>query len=172
MSGAFEEAKKILGKGDLAGAVAALDAYPSADRSRRSEFMRRLYIAMLCIRANQIPLARPLLEELDQVIAKFELHEWEPQLALEVWTNLKKCCESLSSGAPAALRQAYLDQATQAFERICRLDISTALAMAGVRKGQAASPGKVAAPAESATPQGGENAPPADQKKTHVPGGS
>jgi type VI secretion system protein VasJ len=169
LQGVFEDAKKTLGKGDLAGAVAALHGFSSADRSRRSEFQRRLYISMLCIRANQIPLARPLLEELDQEITKFALHEWEPELALEVWTNLKKCCDSLSSGASGASKQTYLDQATQAFERICKLDVSYALAMAGVRKTKSATPARAAAAKDSVTPQAGEQTPPSEEKQPPAP---
>jgi type VI secretion system protein VasJ len=133
LAGQFDEAKKILSKGDLAGAVAYLQNGALPDTSRKARFRRRLYVATLCMRGNQPKLARPLLEDLSEEIEKFALAEWEPPLALEVWTNLKQCYESLVAAAPPAGKQLLQENAEHVFEKMCRVNVSYALATTGTK---------------------------------------
>jgi type VI secretion system protein VasJ len=128
----FAAAKKILDGGDLAGAVALLQAGANNDNSRKSAFRRKLAIATLCMRGNQPAIAKPTLENLSEEIEKFSIDGWEPALALEVWTNLHKCYEFLASGS-ASNKQALQQLAEKVFEKICRLDMSYALASKGAK---------------------------------------
>ncbi len=125
-------AKQVFDTGDLAGAIALL-ASPHADSSRKSLFRRKLSMAMFCMRGGQPAIARPLLEELEQDIERFSIHEWEPSLALEVWTTLNRCYETLAAGPVTPAKQAIQLRGERVFERICRLDIAYALASAGVK---------------------------------------
>ncbi len=118
--------------GDLAGAIAIL-ASPQADSSRKSLFRRKLSMAGFCMRGGQPGIARPLLEELEQDIERFSIHEWEPSLALEAWTTLNRCYETLAAGPVTPAKQAIQQRGERVFERICRLDIAYALASAGVK---------------------------------------
>jgi hypothetical protein len=89
-------------------------------------------MASFCMRGGQPTIARPLLEELEQDIDRFSIHEWEPWLALEAWTALNKCYETLAAGPTTPAKQALQQRGEHLFERICRLDTSFALASAGV----------------------------------------
>jgi len=126
------EAKRAFEAGDLAGAVVLL-ASPAADSSRKSLFRRKLAMATFCMQGGQPAIARPLLEELEQEIERFSIHEWEPRLALEAWTALNRCYESLAAGPVTPAKQAMQQRGEKVFERICRLDIAFALASAGVK---------------------------------------
>jgi type VI secretion system protein VasJ len=127
----LEEAKQLFAAGDLAGAVDVL-ATPHADTSHKARFRRKLAMASFCMRGGQPTIARPLLEELEQDIDRFSIHEWEPWLALEAWTALNKCYETLAAGPTTPAKQALQQRGEHLFERICRLDTSFALASAGV----------------------------------------
>ncbi len=126
------EARRAFEAGDLAGAIALL-ASPHADSSRKSLFRRKLVMATLCMRGGQPAIARPLLEELEQEIERFSIHEWEPALALEAWTALNRCYETLAAGPSTPAKQAIQQRGERVFERICRLDTAYALASAGVK---------------------------------------
>ncbi len=127
-------AKQIFAAGDLGSAIAFLST-PLSDTSRKALFRRKLAMANLCMRGGQPAIARPLLEELEQDIERYSIHEWEPRLALEAWTALNGCYQTLAANPATTARQTLQQQAEKVFERICRLDISFALASAGIKPG-------------------------------------
>jgi type VI secretion system protein VasJ len=129
----FAEAKKILAKGDLAAAIAYLQDGATLDISGKNRFRRRLHIATVCLRGGQPKMARPLLEDLNEEIEKFAITVWEPSLALEVWKNLYECYGSLTASAPPAGKAALQEHADRVFEKMCRLDLSYALAATGTK---------------------------------------
>jgi type VI secretion system protein VasJ len=175
MASAFAQARKILDRGDLAGAVGSLQNTAVPDGSRRSSFEKRLYTALLCIRGNQVPMARPLLEELAEEIDRYALGDWDPFLALETWKHLHRSYETLAATGPAQSKQQMLDLAAKVFEKICRLDTGYALAMTGTKPKEApkvspaptekpeSEPGAVPAESESASPK--EKLPPRGRAK-------
>jgi len=170
----FDEAKRVLAKGDLAGAIAVLKEGASQDPSGKVGFRRRLFMAALCLRGNQPAMARPILEGLQGEIDRYALETWEPSLALEVWQNLHKCYESLATGPPGPAKQAYVEASQRVFEKICRVDVRHALAMTGViakRKPplSQAGPKEPPAPEEAGVAEGapaGEDEPP---EQAHPP---
>jgi type VI secretion system protein VasJ len=129
----FAEAKKILAKGDLAAAVAYLQDGATLDTSGKNRFRRRLLMATICLRGGQPKMARPLLEDLSEELDKFAITIWEPALALEVWKNLYECYGSLTAGAPPAGKAGLQEHADRVFEKMCRLDLSYALAAVGTK---------------------------------------
>jgi type VI secretion system protein VasJ len=129
----FAEAKKILAKGDLAAAIAYLQDGATLDTSGKNRFRRRLLMATICLRGGQPKMARPLLEDLSEELEKFAITVWEPALALEVWKNLYECYGSLTAGAPPAGKAGLQEHADRVFEKMCRLDLSYALAATGTK---------------------------------------
>ncbi|MCI0695669.1 type VI secretion system protein TssA [candidate division KSB1 bacterium] len=129
----FAEAKKILAKGDLAAAIAYLQDGATLDVSGKNRFCRRLHIATVCLRGGQPKMARPLLEDLSEEIEKFAITVWEPALALEVWKNLYECYGSLTASTPPAGKAGLQEHADRVFEKMCRLDLSYALAASGTK---------------------------------------
>jgi type VI secretion system protein VasJ len=129
----YAEAKKILNAGDFAGAITMLQGGANSDYSRKSAFRRKLALATLALQGNQASIARPLLENLTEEISKFLIDEWEPALALEVWTSLHKCYEALAVGPTGPAKVAAQQLAEKVFEKICRLDVGIALASTGVK---------------------------------------
>ncbi len=131
LSTQFAEAQVLLGGGDLPGALALLEAGFSMDSSRNARFRRRLYMAILCLKGNLVDMARVIMEELSEEVKSYSLEEWDPQLALEVWTNLHKCYEFLAGSAAPADKQMFQQKSTGIFEKICRLDVRYALSTLG-----------------------------------------
>jgi type VI secretion system protein VasJ len=129
----FGEAKKLLGSGDLSGAISVLRSGLTTDTSRKHAFRRKLAIAALCMRGNQVLIARPLLEELNNDVERFSIDEWEPAMALDMWGTLYRCYASLASGPSTPDKQVIRQQAEKVFDRICRLDVQYAMAHSAVK---------------------------------------
>ncbi len=127
VSAQFNDARKLLGGGDLAGAMKAMQEGTDQDVSQEHRFRRRFYLAQLCMRGGQLPVARSVLESLDQEVARHQLAQWNPQLTLEVWSNLYRCYNTLA-------QEGYdngplLDKAQETLSKVSQLDASEALAL-------------------------------------------
>ena len=125
----FAEPRKRFNNGDLAGALALLQRDRGDDASQHDRFLRRLYAAMLCLDAGQLSVARALLEELDEAIEAHRLEQWDPELALDVWTRLYTCYAAQASRVPRGGDvQQFGRDIQRVFARICRVDTARALA--------------------------------------------
>ena len=127
----YRAARQQLGSGDLPGALAAMREGEAQDASAEERFRRRLYVAELCVKGQHPAVARPLLEHLDADVERHALDDWDPPLALQVWTNLHACYRALVRTAPQAQKQTLTEAAQVVFEKICRLDAARALSMGG-----------------------------------------
>ncbi len=127
----YRTAQQQLAGGDLSGALATLRAGAAGEASPQARFRRRLYAAGLCLNGGRPAVARPLLEGLDEDIARHALDAWDPPLALEVWTQLHTCHHALLRSASNAEKQAHRARADEVFEKLCRLDAAHALSIAG-----------------------------------------
>ena len=125
----FAEPRKRFHDGDLAGALALLQRGRGDDGSQHDRFQRRLYAAMLCLEAGQLSVARALLEELDEAIETHRLDQWDPELALDVWTRLYTCYAAQANRVARGGDVQQLGRDMQrVFARICRVDTARALA--------------------------------------------
>jgi type VI secretion system protein VasJ len=125
----YREARQHLANGDLEEAVSIMRAGSSEDTSQKDVFHRRLYTAILCLNGNHPAVARPILDALDASIEEYGLDTWNPSLALEVWSCRCRCYTMLAEQATKERRQACLDHAEAAFEKICRMDAEEALSI-------------------------------------------
>lgn len=126
LSGHFDEAKKLAAAGKLSAALNLLQEGLRHDGARRSRFHRRLQMASLCMQADKPAVARPILEQLESDVDTFELEEWEPGLAMEVWNQLHTCYEMLARNDEKDQDSIQRD-IKRVFDRICRLDATRAL---------------------------------------------
>lgn len=124
----FEEARARLAKSDLAGALQLMEEGGDGDEAGRDRFRRRLYVATLCMTGGKPSVARPVLEGLDEQVRTHRLDAWEPGLALQVWTHLYRCYESLA-GSDKRDKQDFRGRADEVFARICQLDARYALSL-------------------------------------------
>lgn len=129
----YQAARKMLGGGDLSGALEELQNGAASDGSKEQAFRRRLYAAELCLKGDRSEVARPLLERLDDDVERHALAEWNPRLALTVWSDLYTCYNVMLRQANEAEKQDYAQRAEQTFEKISRLDAGYALKVLGTR---------------------------------------
>lgn len=125
----YDQARQHLGNGDLPGALEAMRNGQRQDASQKDRFIRRLYIATLCVKGGQPAVARPVLERLGEEVDTHGLEAWDPPLALEVWTNLHRCYTTLAAAAKGDEAEHYHGQARRVFDRLCQLDASHALSV-------------------------------------------
>ena len=116
---ALGEARKLAARKEFDKAAGMLQKILQGLTSRRDRFAGRLDLAKLCLEGGRPELARPQLEALDQETRQFPLEDWDPGLCIELATELVKCYAALSM--PEKLDEAY--------GRLCRLDLSAALAL-------------------------------------------
>ena len=94
----------------------------------RERFRWRLTLARICFEANQAAVAAAQLRLLDEEIESHRLEAWEPGLALDALVSLYRCEKKLgqNSGAPGRDGLSRLDSL---YNRLCRLDVLTALSL-------------------------------------------
>ncbi|MBT8399509.1 MAG: type VI secretion system protein TssA [Rhodothermia bacterium] len=126
-----KEATKKLQKGDLAGALAIMQEGSDRDKSAKDRFRRQLYLASLCMKGGKAAVARPILENLDKDIVAHGLDSWDPDLALEAWSQLYSCYRAITKAAAAAEKAALKEDTEDIFEKIVRLDAGFALSLSG-----------------------------------------
>ncbi|HET6568058.1 MAG TPA: type VI secretion system protein TssA [Rhodothermales bacterium] len=120
----YKEARQQAAKGDLAKAMALMQACAGSSTTAADRFRARLYLAALCISGGKPNLALPLLERLDEEIAAHRLDDWDPHLALEVWSMLHRCYVSDAKKSPEAA-----NRAGHVFQKICRVDVQRAMTL-------------------------------------------
>ncbi|MGH9360874.1 MAG: type VI secretion system domain-containing protein, partial [Thermoanaerobaculia bacterium] len=91
----------------------------------RERFIWKLELARICWEGGRPDLAAPQLESLDQEVARHGLEEWDANLAVEVVKLLWSCYSAASN------REGSSEKALRMYERLCRLDLSAAMASDG-----------------------------------------
>ena len=124
---AMQEARKLATRGKLPAATALVQKELSTVPPGRARFLWRLNLARLCAESGRPVLAVPQLEALDAEAERGLLEQWEPELAVEVVKLLWQCYSSLSKSGG----EATVEKAARAYARLCRLDLTAAMALDG-----------------------------------------
>ena len=114
------------GEPDLKGALEELRSHRHQDHARKDEFRRELYQAMLCMEAGRSDVAQSILVNLNNQIDRHVLAEWDPDLALNVWSHLHRCYQGLANQTG---EQEYSAKARGVFEKISLIDPGFALTL-------------------------------------------
>jgi type VI secretion system protein VasJ len=122
----MQEARKLATRGKLPAATAMIQKELQAVPPGRARFLWRLGLARLCADSGRAALAVPQLEALDGEAERGALEQWEPELAVEVVKLLWQCYSSLSKSG-----EGMAEKAGRAYARLCRLDLTTAMALDG-----------------------------------------
>jgi type VI secretion system protein VasJ len=125
---ALREARKLAARAQLPQATALLQREMASVPQGRERFLWRVELAKLCAGAGAHGIALPLFESLDEEAVRYRLEEWEPQLSVEVVKRLWQCYSALPKQEGAA------EKAAQAYARLCRLDLSAAMALGDKEK--------------------------------------
>lgn len=118
---ALEEALPVLRKDGLKVAVQILKQGLQNAQGGRARFFWQFALARLCFLAKKYELAKTQLETLDQTLQDSGLHDWEPDLALEVLHLLHSCCELLPQN------HAVRERKEEIYRRLCHLDLEVVL---------------------------------------------
>jgi len=129
---AVDEARKLLAEAKGEDAVARLSQAMDGSASRRQRFRAQLALAGFCRDMNKLTLAGSLLEGLEHVIERYQLEEWEPDLAARALGDLYACLHKMKpKPTPEDAKRV-----AEVFARLCRLDPASALKLeAAVAKG-------------------------------------
>ncbi|AGI22667.1 hypothetical protein H681_03925 [Pseudomonas sp. ATCC 13867] len=118
---ALEEAVPLLRREGLKSAVQRLKQGLQGAQGGRERFFWHLSMARLCQQAKKYELAKTQLEALDEQLQESALHQWEPDLALEVLHLLHTCCELLPQNHSVRERK------DEVYRRLCHLDLEVVL---------------------------------------------
>ena len=119
---AFIEAATLAAAGKLGAAMALLARDASQQSSGRMRYSRRMQIAELCLAGGNTAIANPILRELIDEMERRNLESWESGDLIT--KPLAMLLRSQNGNMDAAEREAL-------FTRLCRLDPSIALGIAG-----------------------------------------
>lgn len=109
----LKEAKQLASKGQFAEGLSLLQNGVQSAKNQREKFVCLLEQARFCYDMDHVDLAKPMLEFLEEQVARFNLEEWEPMLSVEVARLLLMC----------------KDTNKQLYARLCRLDVTSALTL-------------------------------------------
>lgn len=123
------EARGMAARGRLAEAADLLQKRIAECGLPRERFRWRLMLARVCFDANQPAVAAAQLRLLDDEIEAHRLEAWEPGLALDALVSLYKCEKKL--GGNGAGSKDGLTRLEGLYNRLCRLDVMTALSLDG-----------------------------------------
>lgn len=113
----WAEAEQLAYSGNLDGALTAMAALAASEPNGRIRFQRKLLLADICLQTNRHRLAKSVLEELNELIEKHRLTEWEKsELVGAVWTRLYRCYRNEAAGI------ANSDKASEILLKLSRLD--------------------------------------------------
>ena len=109
----LKEAKQLASQGKFAEGLVLLQNGGQSATGQREKFVWLLEQARFCYDMDHVDLAKPMLEFLEEQVARFNLEEWEPLLSVEVARLLLMC----------------KDTNRQLYARLCRLDVASALTL-------------------------------------------
>jgi len=90
-SGSWAEAEAKVRSGDVDGGLAQMARLAATESCGRNSFHRKLLLAEVCLNRNRERLAQTILEELNELIDKHHLPDWETaELVGGVWSRLYK----------------------------------------------------------------------------------
>ena len=115
----FETAQEVMAQGRPAEAISMLLRDSEGQPSGRMRFLRRVQMAQLCLAANQVAVAFPMLRDLAAEIEKRTLETWETAEMLSTPLSLYLQC--------LVQRDASASEQNEIFERLCKVDPQAAL---------------------------------------------
>lgn len=111
----WHEAERLVRSGQVDAGLAQMMRLAASETSGRNRFERKLLLAEVCLSSNREKLARAILEELAELIDRFQLEAWETSdMVGGVWTRLYELYRKGSAPDP--------ERAQRLYERLCRLD--------------------------------------------------
>lgn len=114
--GAWEDAEVLVRSGQVDKGLARMVQLASKEATGRNRFQRRLLLAEACLASGRPRLARSILEELAEIIDKYQLESWESsEMISSVWTQLYRLYKQ---GDDSDDRE----RAEKLYLRLCRLD--------------------------------------------------
>jgi type VI secretion system protein VasJ len=124
------EIRSLAARGKLVDAVKVAMSKIDNGATPRDRFRWRLLLAGICLDAGQTSVASVQLNTLDREMESHGLEEWEPGLSLEALQALYKCEKKMSQNGNRDNRES-LQKMDRLYERLCRIDILSALALEG-----------------------------------------
>jgi len=126
----LDTARHLVARGKLEDAVRRMQKGIAATGEQRARFFWRLELARLCLDAGRVVLANPLLEELETVIERHQLENWEPELCKSVYIALLSARRLLLKDARKATPE-LVQKTNQLYDRLSRLDPMAVLSLDG-----------------------------------------
>ncbi len=118
----WSHALSCLRSNNIDAALAHLFAASCSAVSLRQRHRYRLLMARLCLKANRVDLAKPVLEELNTLIQELNLERWEaPTWVGEVIEGLYLCLTNPDE------RYQDLDRAAELLKKLCTTDVTKAM---------------------------------------------
>jgi len=122
-SDAWSECERMARSGNIDRALANMTALAAAEPNGRIRFQRKLLLADLCLQTNRKKLGTSILQELNEIVVRHKLEEWETsEIVGGVWARLVRCYRDRAAGTADDVREAEF------YLKLSRLDPWQALA--------------------------------------------
>jgi type VI secretion system protein VasJ len=123
----YNEARRILAQKGLPETIRYMQNGAEKDVAAKDKFLRKLFVASLCLDGGRPLIAQPILEDLEVEINKHDLQDWDPDLVIQVLKKLYICYDSI--GAQLKNDDTIRTKKGVIFNRISKLDPIKALGL-------------------------------------------
>jgi type VI secretion system protein VasJ len=110
----------------------ALDLLQNAIRNssnERDNFRRSIMVCTLLMSAKQPDIALSILESLTEKIQLYHLDKWDPDLAVEAWSNMVKVLKVAKASKPAPLQASMHEKQNSILSKISQIDPKKAFSL-------------------------------------------
>src|SRR5690606_18503527 len=116
------QAAALLGEGKLEPALQVLRTGLANDSNEKNNFDRKMIMAELCFKGGKPHIARSILEDLLETIAKYSLLHWDPGLCVSVYHLSQKVFLAMMAEADESMKARFWEKALEMHTQISRLD--------------------------------------------------
>jgi len=127
IAGEKKEINELASSGKIEAAIQILQKKINDSGSERINFKRSIMLCNLLISAKHAEIAVSILESLNEKIDRYNLHKWEPELAIETWRLLLTTYGAIGSTLQPNKQVAIQEKQNSILNKISCIDPISAL---------------------------------------------
>ena len=116
------EVNQLVSSGKIEDALALVQANMRSSSNERDNFRRTVIVGSLLLKAKQPDIAISVLESLDQKIERHGLDKWDPDIAVDAWSNLVTAYKGGKNQKPPNVLAAITEKQNKILSKISQLD--------------------------------------------------
>jgi type VI secretion system protein VasJ len=124
-----KEANALAAAGKLDGAITLVQTAIRQSGNERDNFRRVLLLSNLLLSAKRPDIAVSMLESLDEKVDMYHLDRWDPDLAVEAWTQMIRAYRVIAPTKPQNIQNVLFEKQNSILSKLSRTNPMSAFQM-------------------------------------------